>query len=102
MKLYDVAVVGATGLVGRKVIEVLESRNFPVGKLRLLATDKSLGVQIDFKGKTHLVEKLTPDSFKGYEFAFFCAGGPWYLALWLSTTAVCFEWKKMFPSSFRK
>jgi len=76
MKLYDVAVVGATGLVGRKVIEVLESRNFPVGKLRLLATDKSLGVQIDFKGKTHLVEKLTPNSFKGYEFAFFCAGGP--------------------------
>jgi aspartate-semialdehyde dehydrogenase len=76
MKLYDVAVVGATGLVGRKVIEVIESRNFPIGKLRLLATDKSLGVQIDFKGKTHLVEKLTPDSFKGYEFAFFCAGGP--------------------------
>lgn len=75
MKLYDVAIVGATGLVGRKVIEVLEKRNFPVGKLRLLATDKSLGVQLDFKGKTHPVEKLTPDSFKGYEFAFFCAGG---------------------------
>lgn len=75
MKLYDVAIVGATGLVGRKVIEVLEKRNFPVGKLRLLATDKSLGVQLDFKGKTYPVEKLTPDSFKGYEFAFFCAGG---------------------------
>jgi aspartate-semialdehyde dehydrogenase len=75
MKLYDVAIVGATGLVGRKVIEVLEKRNFPVGKFRLLATEKSLGVQVDFKGKAYPVEKLTPDSFKGYEFAFFCAGG---------------------------
>ncbi|MBU2471214.1 MAG: aspartate-semialdehyde dehydrogenase [Bacteroidetes bacterium] len=76
MKLYDVAIVGATGLVGRKIIEVLEKRNFPVGKLRLLATDKSLGAQIDYKGKTYDVEKLTPDSFKGYEFVFFSAGGP--------------------------
>lgn len=75
MKLYDVAIVGATGLVGRKVIEMIEKRGFPVGKLHLLATDKSLGVQLDFKGKTYPVEKLTPDSFKGYEFAFFCAGG---------------------------
>jgi aspartate-semialdehyde dehydrogenase len=76
MKLYDVAIVGATGLVGRKVIEVLEKHNIPVGNLRLLATDRSLGVQIDFRGKTYLVEKLTTDSFKGFEFAFFCAGGP--------------------------
>jgi aspartate-semialdehyde dehydrogenase len=75
MQLYNIAVVGATGLVGRKVIEILDQRNFPVGKLRLLASDRSLGIQIEFKGKHYPVEKLTHDLFKGFEFAFFCAGG---------------------------
>ena len=75
MQLYDIAIVGATGLVGRKILEILEQRNFPVGKLRLLASERSFGIQIEFKDKHFPVEKLTRDSFKGYEFAFFCAGG---------------------------
>ncbi len=76
MKVYDVAIVGATGLVGRTIIEVLEKRNFPVGKLSLLATQKSVGNQIGFRGKTYFVEKLTPESLSGFDFVFFSAGGP--------------------------
>lgn len=76
MKLYDVAIVGATGLVGRKILEVLESRNFPVGKLQLFATEKSIGTKIDFKGKIYYVDKLSADSLKGFDFVFFSAGGP--------------------------
>lgn len=76
MKLYDIAIVGATGLVGRKILEVLESRNFPVGKLQLFATEKSIGTKIDFKGKIYYVDKLSADSLKGFDFVFFSAGGP--------------------------
>lgn len=75
MKLYDISIVGATGLVGRKILEVLENRNFPVGKLKLFATEKSIGIHLDFKGKTFYVEKLTHDSLNGFEFVFFSAGG---------------------------
>lgn len=74
MKVYDVAVVGATGLVGRKMVEILEERKFPVGKLRLLATKRSIGKTIDFLGKAATVEELTADSFKGIEIALFSAG----------------------------
>jgi len=74
MKLYDVAVVGATGLVGRKIVQVLAERKFPVGKLRLLATKKSVGKTLPFNGKTVCVEELHQDSFKGIEIALFSAG----------------------------
>ncbi len=75
MKLYDTAIVGATGLVGRKILEVMESRNFPVGKLKLFATEKSIGTKIDFKSKVYFVDKLTADALTDFDFVFFCAGG---------------------------
>lgn len=74
MKLYDVVVVGATGLVGRTMVQVLEARNFPIARLRLLASERSVGKAIDFKGKSHPVEKLTHESCAGVELALFAAG----------------------------
>lgn len=76
MKLYDIGIVGSTGLVGRKILEILEQRMFPIGKLHLLATEKSIGTQIDFKGKTYFVEKLTVEALSDFDFVFFSAGGP--------------------------
>src|ERR1041385_7559749 len=74
MNLYDVAVVGATGLVGRKMVQILEERKFPVGQLRLLASERSVGKTIEFNGKALPVEVLRNDSFKGIEIALFSAG----------------------------
>ncbi len=74
MKAYDVAVVGATGLVGRKMTQVLEERNFPVKTLTPLASKRSVGKEITFKGEKIEVKELTPDSFKGIEIALFSAG----------------------------
>jgi aspartate-semialdehyde dehydrogenase len=74
MKAYDVAVVGATGLVGRTMMRVLEERKFPVNRLLPLASERSAGKQVTFNGKTIQVEKLTPESFKGIDFALFSAG----------------------------
>ena len=74
MKSCNVAVVGATGLVGRKMIQVLEERRFPVASLRLLASAKSAGARLPFKGTEYAVEELTPESFKGIDVALFSAG----------------------------
>ena len=74
MKAYDVAVVGATGLVGRKMTQVLEEHNFPVKTLTPLASKRSVGKEITFKGEKIKVKELTPDSFKGIEIALFSAG----------------------------
>lgn len=75
MKKINVAVVGATGLVGRKMIQVLEERKFPVEKLRLLASAKSAGTTIVFNGQPVDVDELTKESFKGIDIALFSAGG---------------------------
>ena len=74
MRTYAVAVVGATGLVGRKMLQVLEERSFPVGELRPLASAHSAGSELEFQGKTVKVQELTPTSFKGIEIALFSAG----------------------------
>jgi aspartate-semialdehyde dehydrogenase len=74
MSARHVAVVGATGAVGVEILRVLERRNFPVASLRLLASKRSIGKVLDFKGKPHKVEELTADSFKGIDIAFFSAG----------------------------
>ncbi len=74
-KSYNVAVVGATGAVGIEMIETLEKRNFPVGNLRLLASARSAGKELDFKGTKVKIEELTHDSFKGIDIALFSAGG---------------------------
>ena len=70
-----VAVVGATGAVGVEMIETLEKRNFPVGKLTLLASARSVGKKLKFKGTEMAVQELTKDSFKGIDIALFSAGG---------------------------
>lgn len=74
MKAYDVAVVGATGLVGRKMTQVLEEHKFPVKTLTPLASKRSVGKEITFRGEKIKVKELTPGSFKGIEIALFSAG----------------------------
>ncbi len=74
MKLYNVAVVGATGVVGRKMIQVLEERDFPVNKLIPLASERSQGKEIAFKGDTIPVKLLTAESFRNIDIAIFSAG----------------------------
>ncbi|MFH1478155.1 MAG: aspartate-semialdehyde dehydrogenase [Candidatus Omnitrophota bacterium] len=73
-KSYNVAIVGATGLVGGKFLEVLERRKFPVKNIRLLASGRSKGKKLKFLGKAYDVEELTKDSFKGIDVALFSAG----------------------------
>ena len=70
-----VAVVGATGAVGIEMIKTLENRNFPVGKLTLLASARSVGKTLKFRGDDVLVQELTADAFKGIDVALFSAGG---------------------------
>ena len=70
-----VAVVGATGAVGIEMIKTLEKRNFPVGKLTLLASARSVGKKLPFRGQDIAVTELTVDSFKGIDIALFSAGG---------------------------
>lgn len=70
-----VAVAGATGVVGRQMLRVLEDRNFPVAKLRLLASERSKGKTLEFKGEQVAVEVLAEDSFEGVDIALFSAGG---------------------------
>ncbi len=72
---YKVAVAGATGAVGRQMVACLEERNFPVAMLRPLASERSLGKTVSFKGKGIPVEVLGEDSFAGIEIALFSAGG---------------------------
>ncbi len=70
-----VAVVGATGAVGIEMIKTLEKRNFPVGKLTLLASARSVGKKLKFRGQDIAVTELTKDSFAGIDIALFSAGG---------------------------
>ncbi len=74
---YNVAVVGCTGMVGRKFIEVLAERNFPVDKIYFYASAKSAGKVLKFKGKDFCVEELKEDNIKNKKinFALFSAGG---------------------------
>ena len=75
MKLYNVAVAGATGLVGRTFLKVLEEYNFPINNLVLYASKRSAGNVVVFKGKEYVVEELTEDSFDNVDIALFSAGG---------------------------
>jgi len=70
-----VAVVGATGAVGIEMIKTLEKRKFPVGRLTLLASARSIGKQLPFRGMNVTVAELKKDSFKGVDIALFSAGG---------------------------
>ncbi len=70
----SVAVAGATGAVGEAMIKILEERNFPVREIRYLASERSEGKLLNFKGKEVRVERLTANSFEGVELALFSAG----------------------------
>jgi aspartate-semialdehyde dehydrogenase len=74
-KSFNVAVAGATGAVGNQMVACLEERDFPVGNLKLLATRKSVGRKLRFKGEEIPVEELTETSFRGLDIAIFSAGG---------------------------
>lgn len=77
MKQYRVAVVGATGMVGRKFLQVLEERKLPVSEYFLFASARSAGKQLPFMDKTYTVRELTDDAFQdlGIDIALFSAGG---------------------------
>lgn len=75
-KQYNLAVCGATGVVGRKVIQVLEERDFPIANLSLFASARSAGQTITFKGEPVTIQELTEDSLKApIDIAIFSAGG---------------------------
>ena len=77
MKNVNLAVVGATGMVGRTFLKVLEEREFPINDLYLFSSSKSAGKKVTFAGKEYTVEELTEDSFTGrnIDIALFSAGG---------------------------
>ncbi len=72
---YNIAVVGATGVVGQEIIKILEERKFPIAELRCLASENSKGTRIEFNGEYVLTEVLTETSFEGIDIALFSAGG---------------------------
>ena len=74
-KTFNVAVAGATGAVGNQMITCLEERSFPVKSIKFLASHRSAGRKLRFKGDTVVVEEMTEDSFKGVDIALFSAGG---------------------------
>lgn len=74
-KLYNVAVVGATGAVGEAMLAILEERNFPVGEVYALASSKSVGKRIPFKGGSLKVEDLAEFDFSKAQIGLFSAGG---------------------------
>jgi aspartate-semialdehyde dehydrogenase len=73
-QLFTVAVVGATGVVGRTMTRVLSERHFPVGELRLLASGRSAGTTVSSEGRTLTMGEAVPEAFEGVDIAFFSAG----------------------------
>lgn len=74
-KRYNVALLGATGAVGQKILETLEAKNFPIKQLKLLSSPRSAGTKIKFKDEIIVVEEAKPESFEGIDIALFSAGG---------------------------
>lgn len=74
MKKYNVAVMGATGAVGNCFLKILEERKFPVKNIRMLASERSRGKKLKFKGELHPVQVLSRDSFKGIDIVLASAG----------------------------
>jgi aspartate-semialdehyde dehydrogenase len=73
-KKYNVCVLGATGMVGKEMMRVLEERGFPVGKFRPLASGRTAGTKVTFQGREYTVEEAKPESFEGMEIGLFSAG----------------------------
>ena len=72
---YNVAIVGATGVVGQTFIKVLEEYNFPVGEVRLLASSRSKGKVIHCFNRDIVVDEVNEEAFKGIDISLFSAGG---------------------------
>jgi aspartate-semialdehyde dehydrogenase len=85
VKDLTVAVVGATGVVGQEMLRILEERNFPVGKLKVLAAPNEAGTLVRFRGEDYVVEGAAPESFEGCQIALFAAGD---VVKWLGPEAV--------------
>ncbi len=75
MKHYNIAILGATGAVGQTMIKVLEEREFPIDELRLLASPRSAGKELEYMGVKYKVEPVSPEAFEGIDIALFSAGG---------------------------
>lgn len=75
MSMKNVAVVGATGAVGQELLSLLEARNFPVGRLLPLASSRSAGSTVSFRGERLMVQEATPEAFAGMDLVFFAATG---------------------------
>jgi aspartate-semialdehyde dehydrogenase len=75
MREYHVAIVGATGAVGTEFLNLLEQREFPLASLRVLASERSVGRTVFFRGRPYAVELLDEDAFDGIDIALFSAGG---------------------------
>ncbi|MFZ3073142.1 MAG: aspartate-semialdehyde dehydrogenase [Thermodesulfobacteriota bacterium] len=73
-KLYNIAVAGATGVVGKEILSILEERKFPVGEIRLLASERSAGGKIRFRGKDETVRLLEKETFEGIDIGLFSPG----------------------------
>ncbi|MEE9614843.1 MAG: aspartate-semialdehyde dehydrogenase [Thermodesulfobacteriota bacterium] len=72
--VYNVAVAGATGVVGKEILSILEERRFPVGELKLLASERSEGTTLEFKGEEFTVGRLDKESFEGVDIGLFSPG----------------------------
>src|SRR3989442_9500091 len=72
----SVIVLGATGLVGRTMLRILEERAFPVGELRLLASERGASRTLDFRGRGHAVAPVAPEAFAGADLALFACANP--------------------------
>jgi aspartate-semialdehyde dehydrogenase len=70
----NLAIAGVTGAVGQEFLKILEERDFPFDSLKMLASSRSAGKKIEFKGKKYIVEELTKESFSGIDIALFSAG----------------------------
>src|SRR5699024_7064153 len=74
-KQYNIAVVGATGAVGTKILNYLEEAPFTIKSLKLLSSKRSAGKKVNFSNKEITIEEATENSFEGIDIAFFSAGG---------------------------
>ena len=71
----SIAIAGVTGAVGQDLLRILNERDFPIGKIKMLASARSKGKEIEFRNQKYIVEELTENSFDGVDIALFSAGG---------------------------
>lgn len=94
-KKYKVAIIGATGLVGRTALKVLEEKDFSNVQFTLFSSQKSAGTKLEFMGTNYIIQELTKSSFDiGFDYAIFCAGGETskkYIPIAVSKKCVCID-----------